>query len=142
MLPCARLLLLLSFASASTAALLPSPRQPLLCTRRSFAGLLSSALLLPAATPALAADARPVAGDSADPARFLEQIRAPAAQETTSGKINGIPAEMLSGDDAEAIRRAAALMSEPSIPAGSDLDAMFSGDGAPRSVSSPLAHSN
>jgi hypothetical protein len=51
---------------------------------------------------------------------------------------------MVSSEDAEKLKKAAAAIPDPDIPVGSDLERMLNGDGVPvgRSVANPLAHGN
>ena len=74
---------------------------------------------------------------------FLEEAQRPSSSGSTNGKINGIDATMVSSEDAEKLKQAAATIPDPDIPAGSDLERMLNGDGAVgRSVANPLAHGN
>jgi len=76
---------------------------------------------------------------------FLERAQPVATRGTEQpiGKFNGATAMMVSGEDAQDLRAAAANMEEPEIPSGSDLDRLLNGESGPsRTVSSPLAHGN
>ena len=111
--------------------------------RTVFVGALSAALLLEAPV-ALAASEGVITPQAAvaTPDAAKKMLVEQSTAKESSGKVNGMAATMVAGEDAEALKRAAAAMPELDIPAGSDLERMLSDDGAARSVSSPRAHGN
>ena len=121
---------------ATWCSLLPVPP-----SRRSVlsGALVSTVALLD--VPAIAVDTPAPSLDITK--AFLEEAQRPSSSGSTNGKINGIDATMVSSEDAEKLKQAAATIPDPDIPAGSDLERMLNGDGAVgRSVANPLAHGN
>ncbi len=76
--------------------------------------------------------------------QWLEQAQRPLSSgSAVKGKVNGVDAVLISPEDAEQLKKAAAAMPEPDIPAGSDLERMLNGEGTvARSIANPLAHGN
>ena len=118
------------------------PVTPSLSRRSVLSGALVSTVAL-LDVPASAVDT-PAPSMDMTKARFLEEAQRPSSSGSTNGKINGIDATMVSSEDAEKLKKAAAAIPDPDIPVGSDLERMLNGDGVPvgRSVANPLAHGN
>ena len=115
------------------------PVTPSLSRRSVLSGALVSTVAL-LDVPANAVDT-PAPSMDMTKARFLEEAQRPSSSGSTNGKINGIDATMVSSEDAEKLKKAAAAIPDPDIPVGSDLERMLNGDGAVgRSVANPLAH--
>ena len=123
---------------ATWCSLLPVP--PIISRRSVLSGALVSTVAL-LDVPAIAVDTPAPSLDITK--AFLEEAQRPSSSGSTNGKINGIDATMVSSEDAEKLKQAAATIPDPDIPAGSDLERMLNGDGAVgRSVANPLAHGN